>query len=137
MADIMELNDMNEHQKRGRGRPRKEVAQPDEPKKRGRPKQENPRYKTKEYRKELYDKHQKDIICECCGKVSKNLDCFRSHQKKSRKCFILQLLSNEHIKENIEDHINLLDPKVESKYKKLLEDIKKEQVEDTEKERGE
>jgi len=52
MADIIELNDMDKP--RGRGRPRKEVVEPTEPKeqkKRGRPKQEHPYYKTKEYRR--------------------------------------------------------------------------------------
>jgi hypothetical protein len=126
MADIVDLNDIDKP--RGRGRPRKEVVEPTEPKeqkKRGRPKQENPYYKTKEYRRELYQKHQQEIICECCGKVSKNLDCLKAHQKKNKACFILQIFSNENIKEYIESNINLLDHKVESKYKKLLE-VRKE-----------
>ena len=63
--------------------------------------------------------------CECCGKIYKSLDCFRSHQKNSRTCFILQMLNVENIKE----HLNALNPKVGEKYKKLFED--------TEKERGE
>jgi hypothetical protein len=92
----------------GAGRPRKEAAEPVEPKKRGRPKQENPRYKTKEYRRELYHLHKKEMKCECCGKIYKSLDCFRSHQKNSRTCFILQMLNVENIKE----HLNALNPKV-------------------------
>ena len=51
MADIVELNDMNIP--RGRGRPRKEVVEPAEPKKRGRPKRDTPRYKIKEYQREF------------------------------------------------------------------------------------
>ena len=50
---------------------RKEAAEPVEPKKRGRPKQENPRYKTKEYRRELYHLHKKEMKCECCGRFTK------------------------------------------------------------------
>ena len=105
-------------EKRKVGRPRKEAAEPVEPKKRGRPKQENPRYKTKEYRRELYHLHKKEMKCECCGKIYKSLDCFRSHQKNSRTCFILQMLNVENIKE----HLNALNPKVGEKYKKLFED---------------
>ena len=95
-------------EKRKVGRPRKEAAEPVEPKKRGRPKQENPRYKTKEYRRELYHSHKKEMKCECCGKIYKSLDCFRSHQKNSRTCFILQMLNVENIKE----HLIALNPKV-------------------------
>ena len=104
---------------------RTEAAEPVEPKKRGRPTQDNPRHTTKEYRRELYHLHKKEMKCECCGKIYKSLDCFRSHQKNSRTCFILQMLNVENIKE----HLNALNPKVGEKYKKLLED--------TEKERGE
>ena len=63
--------------------------------------------------------------CECCGKIYKSLDCFKSHQTIRRTCFISQMLNVENIKE----HLNALNPKVGQKYKKLLED--------TEKERGE
>ena len=131
MSSVIESNDTGEILKRGRGRPRKETSKPNEPiepiekRSRGRPKQENPWYKTKESRKDLYHAHKRDFVCEVCGKKLTNSDSFRYHSNFNKSCFILKMLHMEDIKENL----IALDSKVVAKYNKLLEDIKKEQNE--------
>ena len=71
MADTLEHepNDSNDIQKRGRGRPRKEVPEPIEKRKVRRPKSDTIAFSsTKEYHVEYYKNHKHEVVCPCCNK---------------------------------------------------------------------
>jgi len=55
-------------------------------------------------------------VCDCCGKTYTNTDYLKVHQRTNKNCIIIQLLSNE--------NVNVKDPRIELKYKKLVEDKK-------------
>ena len=127
MADTLkhEPNDSNDIQKRGRGRPRKEVQEPVEKRKVGRPKGDTIAFSsTKEYHVEYYKNHKHEVICPCCNKRCISSRTYWSHRRNNKTCLLIQCM-----KMNGEENLKVIDSKVATKYKKLLED--------TEKERGE
>ena len=113
---ILESKDTVENVKRMRGRPKKEVAEPVEKRKVGRPKGDAIAFSsTKEYHAEYYKTHKQEVICPSCNKRCISSRTYWSHRRNNKTCLLIQCM-----KMNGEENLKVLDSKVATKYKEIV-----------------